>query len=265
MARRLRCPRCESSKYWIIRGEKRRCSRCRYEWRPARLPLRLSPLQWRRLLGWFVRGVRTAVIVEETGLHRQRVLRALTLVRKAMSAEVSPGFKENVEFEAIYLGWPWKDKRETHFLDEPGRRQEGTQSSSFAILCDNGRVWIEVVSDVEGERLLPLIPKPAKNLTAEHSQGECPMAHVGVQGLTQSRTESDRSGELFTEEKQSNRLRGFWGYLRRQLAGRGGIRRERLPLYLTESLWRYNYRQLPQEQQIRELLRLLKERGHLSG
>lgn len=182
-----------------------------------------------------------------------------------MAAEVSPGFKESVEFEAIYLGGPWKHKRETHFLDEPGRRQEGAQSPSFAILCDNGRVWIEVVSDVEGDRLLPLIPKPARSVTAEHSQGERPMAHVGVQGLTQSRTESDIAGEVFTEEKQINRLRGFWGYLRRQLAGRGGIRRERLPLYLTESVWRYNYRQLPQEQQIRELLRLLKVRGRLSG
>jgi hypothetical protein len=31
-----------------------------------------------------------------------------------------------------------------------------------------------------------------------------------------------------------NGLEGFFGYLKRQLASRGGIRRERLPFYLAE-------------------------------
>ena len=265
MARRLKCPRCGRTKYWIIRREKRRCVKCRYEWRPSRLPLRLSPLQWRRLLGWFVRSVGTAVIAEKTALHRQRVLRALTLVRKVVAAEVSPGFKESVEFERIYLGGPWKHKREAHSFEELEPRQEGAQSPSFAIFCDNEKVWIEAVSDAEGERLLPLIPKAVKSLTTEHSQGERTVSQKNVQGLTESRTESDRASEILAEKKQVNRLRGFWGYLRRQLAGRGGIRRERLPLYLAEYVWRFNSRQLTQEQQVRELLRLLKERGRPSG
>jgi transposase len=37
-------------------------------------------------------------------------------------------------------------------------------------------------------------------------------------------------------------LEGFWGYLKRWLAAKGGIRRERLPLYLAEYVWRYNHR-----------------------
>ncbi len=167
MAHRLRCPRCGSHKYWIIRGDKRRCAKCRYEWRPSRLPLRLSPLQWRRLLGWFVKGVRSGVIAQETGLYRQRVYRALTVVRKIIAAEISPGLKE---------GW---------------------QSSD--------------------------------------------------------------------EKKQVPRLTGFSGYLRRQLGGRGGIRRDRWPLYLAEYMWRYNARELPQEQQVRELMRLLREKGSIGG
>ena len=39
-----------------------------------------------------------------------------------------------------------------------------------------------------------------------------------------------------------NGLEGFWGYLRRRLAAKGGIRKERLPLYLAEYVWRYNHR-----------------------
>jgi len=45
-----------------------------------------------------------------------------------------------------------------------------------------------------------------------------------------------------------NCLESFWGYLKRRLAPKGGIR-ERLPLYLAEYVWRYNHRSLSLEQQ----------------
>ena len=38
------------------------------------------------------------------------------------------------------------------------------------------------------------------------------------------------------------RIEGFWGYLQRQLRAKGGVRRERLPLYIAEYVWRYNHR-----------------------
>ncbi len=54
-----------------------------------------------------------------------------------------------------------------------------------------------------------------------------------------------------------NGLEGFFGYLKRQLAARGGIRKNRLPLYLAEYVWRYNNRDLPIEKQIERLLNLV--------
>ena len=61
-------------------------------------------------------------------------------------------------------------------------------------------------------------------------------------------------------DKQGNHingLEGFWGYLKRKLASKGGIRKERLPLYLTEYVWRYNHRKLTIKQQTDKLLCLL--------
>ena len=54
-----------------------------------------------------------------------------------------------------------------------------------------------------------------------------------------------------------NGLEGFWGYLKRRLAAKGGIRRERLPLYLAEYLWRYNHRNQSMETQKKQLLKML--------
>ena len=58
-----------------------------------------------------------------------------------------------------------------------------------------------------------------------------------------------------------NGLEGFWGYLKRRLAAKGGIRKERLPLYLAEYVWRYNHRndsiQIQKKLIMKQLERLL--------
>ena len=46
------------------------------------------------------------------------------------------------------------------------------------------------------------------------------------------------------EDNHINGLEGFWGYLKRMLASKGGIRRERLYIYLAEYVWRHNHRRL---------------------
>jgi transposase-like protein len=53
-------------------------------------------------------------------------------------------------------------------------------------------------------------------------------------------------------------LEGFWGYLKRRLASKGGIRKEKLPLYLAEEyVWRFNHRNFTIKQQTANLLNLL--------
>jgi hypothetical protein len=60
------CLRCGARKFWTLKNERRRCVRCRYDLKPDRLPLRLTRRQWRGLLEWFVRGMTSAQIAQET-------------------------------------------------------------------------------------------------------------------------------------------------------------------------------------------------------
>jgi len=60
-------------------------------------------------------------------------------------------------------------------------------------------------------------------------------------------------------------VEAFWAYLQRQLRARGGIRFERLGLYLTEYAWRYGHRELSTTEQLRELMKLLRQSGGRSG
>lgn len=56
----------------------------------------------------------------------------------------------------------------------------------------------------------------------------------------------DNSKHEYSDGKGNhiNGLEGFWGYLKKKLAAKGGIRRERLLLYLGEYVWRFNNRKL---------------------
>jgi hypothetical protein len=56
-----------------------------------------------------------------------------------------------------------------------------------------------------------------------------------------------------------NGLEGFWGYLKRKLASKGGIRREKLPLYLGEYVWRYNHRKESDMMKVRRILKMLEQ------
>jgi len=56
-------------------------------------------------------------------------------------------------------------------------------------------------------------------------------------------------------------LEGFWGYLKRKLASKGGVKKEHLYLFLGEYVWRYNYRKLSLEEQRKRIVKLLKSSG----
>jgi transposase len=54
-----------------------------------------------------------------------------------------------------------------------------------------------------------------------------------------------------------NGLEGFWGFLKRKLASKGGITKQKLPLYLAEYVWRYNHRNDSDRIKMRRILSLL--------
>ena len=259
MTRRHRCPKCGYTRTWTIRGERRRCARCRYDWRPG-LPLRLTRHQWEALLRCQVRGLSAAAIADETGLHRQRVLRALTVLRQAMRREVPPVFQGTVEVDETYVGGAWRNKRRRQRAPGTKRGRGTTKTPVFGILCRDGHVWAQVVPDVEAQTLLPLIGRRVRRGSVVCSDTWKSYTGVAAKGYVHRLVEHGQG--TFSDQRGThiNGLEGFWGYLKRRLAAKGGIRRERLPLYLAEYVWRFNHRRLSVAKQVIALLKLLHEK-----
>ena len=265
MGKRLRCPRCTSNKYWILGRRRRRCARCRFEWRPGRLPLRLTTAQWRQLLGWFVRGLSSQAVAQETGLERKRVLRALLYIRRAMAQEVPPVFRGTVEVDETYLGGAWKNKRHSQRRVGTKRGRGTAKTPVFGILCRGGQVWAQIVPDVEAKTLLPLIRRRVRRGSIVCSDTWLSYTGIAAKGYVHRLVEHGQGQYARTRGTHINGLEGFWGYLKRRLAAKGGIRRERLPLYLAEYVWRYNHRRLSRDQQVQELMKLLRQEANIGG
>ena len=219
--------------------------------------LDLTRHEWTKILHWFIRGLPSAAIAQATRLHRQRVLRALMYVRIAMQHDIPDVFSGVVEVDETYLGGQWKNKRLSE-RKRGSKRGRGTRKTPvFGILCRGGKVWAQIVPDVEARTLLPLISKQVEPGSVICSDTWKSYTGIAANGYVH-RLVKHHKGQ-YSDEKGNhiNGLEGFWGYLKRRLAAKGGIRKERQPLYLSEYVWRYNHRNESIDVQKKQLLKQL--------
>ena len=185
--------------------------------------MRLSPPQWRALLQWFVRGASSAEIARETGLERKRVLRALLLVRRAILHTASHRARRTIVLS------------------------RKTKSATIGLRPIDGGVWAEVIPDAQADQL---------GRWLRERKGRLPLALHAYAAVVYRgrlhRLERNGAGAPFGQ------IEAFWAFLQRQLRATGGIRRERLGLYLAGLAWRYNHRKLTRDEQVAALLALLR-------
>lgn len=204
----------------------------------------------------FVLGLSCNQITEETGLERKRVLRALTCLRRAVRLEPPEVFAGTIEVDETYVGGQRRNQRKAQRAVPSKHGRGTTKTPVFGILCREGKVWAEVVPNIQAETLLPLITRQVRAGSTVCSDTLVSYTGVAAKGyvhrlVDHHATYSDGRGTHI------NGLEGFWGYLKRSLASRGGIRREKLPLFLGEFVWRYNHRKQPISKRRSELMKLL--------
>ncbi|MDD1673889.1 MAG: hypothetical protein LUP99_05725 [Methanomicrobiales archaeon] len=69
---RIECPKCRTKKVYRLGNGKRRCSRCRYDFIPHRLPLYLTRDQWREIIRWFLLEQSSESVSLRTSIERKR-------------------------------------------------------------------------------------------------------------------------------------------------------------------------------------------------
>ena len=183
----------------------------------------------------------------------------MNLCRTEMTKDVPAIFSGTVEVDETYIGGQWKNKR----LNVKKQRKQSkkgrgtTKQPAFGILCRNGVVWAELVEGVEKENLQPKIEKQVERgsiVCSDTWRGYTGIAQKGYVHRLVNHSKNEYSNK---RGNHINGLEGFWGYLKRKLAARGGIRREKLHLFLGEYVWRYNHRKLSFKERENLLFKLI--------
>jgi len=85
-------------------------------------------------------GLSAKSISHETGINRQRIHRALTIVRTVMGKDVPDVFGGTVEVDETYIGGQWKNRRKKQRKTAVKRDRGTLKTPVFSILCRGGKV-----------------------------------------------------------------------------------------------------------------------------
>ncbi len=116
-----------------------------------------------------------------------------------------------------------------------------------------------MVNDIESGTLQPLITRQVTPGSVVCSDTWRAYTGIASRGFVHRLVNHGEKQYSDGKGNHINGLEGFWGYLKRKLASKGGIRREKLPLYLGEYVWRYNHRKESDMMKIKRILKLLEK------
>ncbi len=258
MKSRFVCQKCGGKKFWKIRRNRLKCLNCRVETSRKFGSLNLSRNIWRKVIHWFVLEHSVEDIQEQTNVSKYLILKVLLILRKIMIGDIPPVFSGIVEADETYLGGQMKNRRlSVRRKLGKNRRGFGTiKQPVFGILCRSGKVWAELIDNTEAIDLQPIIQKKVKPGSTIYSDTWRGYTGIAAKGYVHRLVEH-RKEYVSQQGNHINGLEGFWGYLKRKLQAKGGIRKSRLHLYLAEYVWRYNHRNLNVKEQTRYLLNLV--------
>lgn len=255
---KVKCPKCHNKKLWETTDRRYKCKSCRYLF-TVKEPCNLDKKILKKIISEFLLGHSTDTILSRVNVSKYKLLKALTIIRIAMTKDIPVVFEGIVEVDETYLGGQWKNKRlsEKNKLGKAKRGRGTFKQPAFGILCRGGKVWAEIVPGVEAKDLQPIIEKQVKTGSTICSDSWRGYTGIATKGYVHRLVKHEKKEYSDMKGHHINGLEGFWGYLKRKLAAKGGIRKKRLPIFLGEYVWRYNHRNLSFKDQENRLMKLL--------
>lgn len=254
------CPYCQSKRSWEVRRESRKCAACRREWTPPRslVPgIRADRRTWRLFLLAALRYRTVAAIRVHFHASKPVILAMSLAMRKAMAADVPASLSGIVEVDETYIAGMWHNKPWSVRRHGTKKGRGTSKQAVFGILeRDRGIVRAFLVPDAKKKTIMPIILATVQPGSTIYSDGYQLYQETPKHGYAHAYVDHAKH-EYGRGIVHSNGMEGFWGFLKRRLKVTGGIRRDRLGLFVAEEVWRYNRRKLQEKEKIERLLDLL--------
>lgn len=194
------------------------------------------------------------------GWSQHTVLKASSCVRQIMVLDAPRTLSGTVEVDETFIGGMWHNKRWST-RKYGTKRGRGTSKQAIFGLFERDRhlVYVCLIGNLLKKTLMPLILQHIEKGSTIYSDGYQLYQQTPKYGYTHDWVDHT-GGEYGRGQVHTNNIEGFWGLLKRRLKTTGGIRRDRLHLYLAEEVWRFNNRQDTEDAQVERLLCLLEEK-----
>lgn len=265
MPKLLVCPTCGHTRSWSIRRFHRKCKRCRNEWSGNSLhPIsgfRLGRREWIRIIETFLRDGTIRSVEQENHLAYRTAYKAVSAIRSVMTEDV-PGLLFGIcEADETFVGGPWKNKA-IHIRRQGTKRGRGTSKQAiFGITQrDPARVRVWLVSNTQMKTLRPHILETVCKGSTIYTDGFKGYRTLWRNGYLHDWVDHD-AGEYVRGNVHTQTIDGYWGRLKTHLDSIGGIRKERLMLFIGEHQWRYNFRHFSRKEQVKRIYLFLTKVG----
>lgn len=265
MPKLLTCPNCGHTRSWSVRRHHRKCKKCRKEWSPRNhYPVdgfRLTKKEWLRVIDNFLRDGNVQAVSTESNVSYVTAWKAVFRIRVVMSLDIPELFVGVCEADETYIGGAWKNKK-IHIRKLGAKRGRGTPKQAIFGVAQREpsqiRVWL--TKDTESKTLDPLICSAVCKGSSIFTDGRKGYRKLFRYGYIHNWVDHD-AGEYVRGDVHTQTIDGFWGKLKTHLDSIGGIRKERLHLFIGEYQWRYNFRHLNRKKQTEKIYELLTKFG----
>lgn len=255
------CPHCGYVRSWSIRRHHRKCKQCKKEWSPkTKYPLidmRLSEYRLKNIIERFIKQETILSVADECAISVQTAHTVVSRIRTCMEHDVPCMFSGVCEADETYVGGAFKNKH-VHERRKGSKRGRGTDKQAvFGIVnrdTEQVRVWL--VPKVRMRILLPHIIETIAPGSSVYTDGYKGYRKLPAHGYLHAWVDHD-NGEYVRGDVHTQTIDGFWGLMKNKLCATGGIRKNRMHLFVSECVWRYNFRHLTDKEKVNRIYSLL--------
>ena len=197
---------------------------------------RIAEKKFREIIKYFALDLTANKTAELTGLTHKTVNQIYLKIRQRLTedSERQSPFSGEVEVDESYFGARRvKGKR---------GRGAGGKTIVFGIYKRNGKVFTEIVPDVQRKTLQAIIRGRVSIETVVHSDGWRGYNGLVDIGYPKHFRVNHSANEFANEISNINGIESFWSFAKRRLSKFNGVKKETFYLHLKECEFRFNHR-----------------------
>jgi len=226
---KVKCPKCKRMNFWHTSDGRLKCKNCKYLFKPKPNPLNIPEEKLREIISEFLLERSLQDISAKVQISKYKLIKLFKILRKLMSSDIPEVIKKIIKIEP------------NSFEEMRLKRRP-----IIGIFSYEGVIFAKILPEFRPKEIREFI----KNKEDEIFEGwEKNLGLIYRKNLY----------KLSSDEEINKNLNDFWNYLEEKFFRKGGIRKEKLPLFLGEYVWRYNHRNKNLKEKEERLFLLLKD------